>query len=226
MTIAQNILQVKNNIAHAAAQSGRDGKDITLIAVTKTIAAADICEAVRCGITDVGENRSQELMAKISQLPLDLSIHFIGQLQNNKVKYVISRVAAVHSLDRLSLAKELQRQCEKANTSINVFVQVNIGNESTKAGISQEELPAFVSALQPFDALHVQGLMTVAPIAPEEVLRPLFLQMRNWNTRMEQLGFEHMPFHQLSMGMSGDYQTAIACGATMVRVGTAIFGAR
>lgn len=225
--IKDNLEAVRQRIAASARRVGRDPGQVTLVAVTKTHPPQMIEEAVAAGALDLGENRVQELMSKIDLLPKNVRWHLIGQLQKNKVKYIIDKVELVHSLCSLSVAAEMQRLCEKRDTSIDCLIELNLAGEASKSGLLAGEIPAFLEAIAPYDRVHVRGLMTVAPIArdPEEV-RPVFAAMRGWFTRLAEQQRGNLRMEVLSMGMSGDYTVAVEEGATMVRVGSAIFGSR
>ena len=225
MSIRENLQKVEESIAKSAAVSGRKAEDVTLIAVSKTIDVERILEAYEAGVRQLGENRVQEMMGKQPQLPPDIGWHLIGQLQKNKVKYIIDKVKLVHSLCSLSVAQEMQRLLEKRDTALDCLIEINIAGEETKSGLSAQELPAFLEQIAPLDRVHIKGLMTVAPFAenPEEV-RKYFAEMRGLFDKLS--GRAGLEMKYLSMGMSGDYNVAIEEGANMVRVGTAIFGHR
>jgi len=218
---AENYKILKNNINEAALRSGRNPDSITLIAVTKTVTVEEVRRAVNLGITDFGENRVQEAKPKLKQMP-ELRWHFIGHLQSNKVKDVLPHYILIHSLDRLSLAKELQRCAEKFERSAEVLVQVNTSGEASKFGLEPEKLPGFLKQVSGYNRIRIKGLMTMAPFVddPEET-RPCFSMLRRLREENIRAGFA-LP--ELSMGMTNDYQVAIEEGATMVRIGSAIFG--
>ena len=225
MCIQENYSRVLEGIQSACAQSGRRPEDITLIAVTKYVPAERIAPALDLGITNVGENRAQELTEKLDfYKSRRCAIHFIGQLQTNKVKYIIGQVDLVQSVDRIQLAQELERQAYKHSIVQDILVQVNIGREPQKGGVTEEELPAFLSEASRMPHLRVKGLMCVPPEAEEEEARKYFARMRRlWEACSNIPGVE---MRHLSMGMSGDYRAAVKEGATMVRVGSALFGSR
>jgi len=225
--IIDNIKRVKDDICNAAVKSGRKPEDIRLIAVTKTVDPQRINIALENGITDIGENRVQELLQKYDEVHGDVFWHLIGQLQTNKVKYIINKVKLIHSLDRLSLAQEIQKQCQKTGKIMPVLVEVNIGKEQTKAGIMENDLENFIKEIAAFPNIAVQGLMTVAPLVQDkEKVRPYFQRMRIWFERLKESGIPGVKMKYLSMGMSNDFQIAIEEGSNMIRVGTAIFGKR
>lgn len=224
--IREGLHLVQEKIARAAEKSGRSASDVTLIAVTKTHDASVVRCAVEAGACDVGENRAQEVLEKYDAVIPRPRWHFIGHLQKNKVKYIIDKVCMIQSLDSLSAAQEIERQAQKYGIVMPVLIQVNIGREPQKSGIAPDELHAFWESLQSLTHLNVQGLMTVPPHCPTpEDVRPYFAAMRELFDTARST-YAGSGFSVLSMGMSEDYVIAIEEGATMVRVGSAIFGAR
>lgn len=225
--ISENINDIKENIAKAAKSVGRDPEEIKLMAVTKTVPAEIVNIAIEKGIILLGENRAQELLSKVDNYNTDKAeIHFIGALQSNKVKQILDRVSLIQSLDRKSLVKEIEKQAKSRNLIMDVLIQVNIGREETKAGIMPENMVEFVRMLEHYPHVNVRGLMAIPPICDnEEDLKGYFKQMQRLYSDLKQL----MPDNNidiLSMGMSGDYEIAIKNGSNLVRIGTAIFGAR
>lgn len=223
-----NLAAIKTVMQQAAAKSGRQLEDITLIGVSKTHPADAVRAAAQCGLKHFGENRVQEAVPKIDSLTdLDIKWHFIGSLQTNKVRYILPKVQLIHSLDRWSLVKELERLAPRFTTQANCLVQVNIAGEASKSGLAPVEVCDFIQAVVT-ECQHVRicGLMTIAPIAenPEEV-RGYFRQMKALFDELAQSATGYTMQH-LSMGMSGDFAVAIEEGATMIRVGSAIFGRR
>lgn len=204
--------------------SGKYG-GVELCAVTKTVDAERINQVWDAGVRTIGENRVQELMDKLPAIRNDYKIHIIGQLQTNKVKYIADKADMIQSLDRMSLAEEISRRC--ILRPMPVLVEVNIGNEPQKGGVPEAELLTFVKEVSRLPGLTVSGLMTVAPAAedPEDV-RPCFRRMRGWFERLRDMDIPNVKMETLSMGMSGDCLVACQEGATMVRVGSAIFGHR
>ena len=203
------------------------GADIC--AVTKTRSARDANLAIRAGIRAIGENRVQELMEKVEALDPGYEIHMIGRLQTNKVKYlfVSARVSMIQSLDRDELALEIERQAQKAGRDMSALVQVNLASEAQKGGIAEEEIIPFIRRTAALDGVRIRGLMAVMPQAEDpETLRPLFRRMRLWFDRLRQEAIPGASMEILSMGMSGDCLVAAQEGATMVRLGTALFGRR
>ena len=226
MTIEQRYYDVCQNIQKACALAGRKPEEITLIAVTKTRSAKEINEAISLGINTIGENRVQELLSKFEQIDKSAQIHLIGQLQTNKVKHIIDKVNLVHSLDRISLAKELNAQAKsKLNAPIDALIEVNVGKETTKCGILPENLTEYLDILQDFLYIKPRGIMTVAPMtATEKELDVYFAKMQQLLAKGQDVFGSS--FDILSMGMSRDYVTAIKHGSTMIRIGTALFGER
>lgn len=224
MSIAENLAEVKDNIARAARKAGRKPEDITLIAVSKTYSSDIIKQAVDAGQTRFGENRVQEFNQKVVNFDKKIRWDIIGQLQKNKVKYIIDRVEIVHSLCTLSTAKEMQRLCERDDTKIKCLIELSIAGEEQKAGLTESELDGFLLEIDRLDRVEIRGLMTVAPFAEDaEQVRPVFSRMKKIFDEYRARGRD---WDTLSMGMSGDYEIAIEEGATMVRVGSAIFGKR
>ncbi len=216
----ENYKIIQKNISEAALRSGRNPDLIKLIAVTKTVSVEEVRRAANLGITDFGENRVQEAAPKVKQMP-QLRWHFIGHLQSNKVKDVLPCYTLIHSLDRPSLAKELQRCAEKFDRIAEVLVQVNTSGEESKFGLKPEKLSLFLEQASGYSRIRIKGLMTMAPFVddPEET-RPCFRLLRQLREENARAGFE-LP--ELSMGMTNDYQVAIEEGATMVRIGSALF---
>lgn len=222
-----NLESVRTQIAIAAGRAGRSPEEITLIAVTKTVEPDRIQLVVDQGVRDLGENRVQELADKYNQVQGAVRWHLIGHLQTNKVKYIMDKVGMIHSLDRWALAEEISKRSQLAGIKIAVLVQVNVSGEVTKAGLAPEEVPDFIRAAASLPGIQIQGLMTMAPfvVNPEEA-RPVFRQLKQLATQIAQLQVPGVAMKHLSMGMSNDYLVAIEEGATMVRVGSRIFGSR
>lgn len=225
MTIEERLDETEQKIRKACEKAGRKREEVQLIAVTKTRTAEEINTAIRWGITDIGENRVQELTEKFDAL-LPCRKHLIGQLQTNKVKYILDKVDLIHSLDRPALAQQIEKLAAKNQLApIPVLLEINIGHEDTKSGILPENLSEHLDIFQNFRYIKVMGLMTVAPASANESE-----QERYFETMRELLGRTQTFFgpdcRELSMGMSRDYEAAIRQGATMIRLGTAIFGER
>jgi len=227
LKLKQRLEQIKERIHRAAESCGRDVKSISLVAVSKTVAAEKAKEAIEAGVTILGENYIQEARDKFTALiQYPVSWHFIGHLQSNKAKYAVRLFDLIHSVDSLKLARELDKQAAKVDKIQQILVQVNISGEGTKSGISADEAPALVSEISRLKNLTVKGLMTMPPYfyQPEKV-RPFFAALRELRDRIEST-LPEVSLHELSMGMSGDFEVAIKEGATLVRIGTAIFGER
>ncbi|MBU5637023.1 YggS family pyridoxal phosphate-dependent enzyme [Geomonas sp. Red69] len=225
--IAEHLKEIRERIAQAAARGGRDPEEVRLVAVSKTKPAAAVAEAFACGQTIFGENYVQELVAKQPELPGGLCWHFIGSLQSNKVRQIAGKVDLIHSVDRLSLAREIDRQWGALGKACDILVQVNISREETKGGTSSEELIGLVRELAQLPHLRVKGLMTMPPFFDDpEGARPYFRKLRELADEVRRAGIPAVEMRELSMGMSGDFEAAIEEGATLVRVGSALFGER
>jgi pyridoxal phosphate enzyme (YggS family) len=224
--IRENLAVIRNRIDNALIASGRKPGEVTLIGVSKTIDSDTVKQAVNYGLQNFGENRVQELQGKFN-LVENVKWHMIGRLQRNKVKYIIDKVAMIHSLDRLSLAREINRQAEKINRSVPVLVQVNPANEESKAGLPYEEVIPFIETIYNLKNIKVMGLMLIAPLAEDpETVRPYFTMMKQLFDGIKQDNYPHIEMKYLSMGMSNDFEIAIEEGSNMVRIGTGIFGKR
>ncbi len=225
--ITMNVQKVREEIAAAARAAGRRPEEITLIAVSKTRSAAEIAAALAAGITDLGENRVQELQAKVPAAGPGPRWHLIGSLQTNKARPALELAGLIHSLDRPALAAELDRLARSTGKVAQCLVQVNVAGEDTKHGVAPAELFPFLEHLAALPGIQVQGLMTIAPAADDpETVRPVFARLRELAGQAAGLGLPDTDMRWLSMGMSGDFAAAIAEGANMIRVGTAIFGER
>jgi pyridoxal phosphate enzyme (YggS family) len=227
MSIKDNLEHIRGRIAAACARSGRDPDSVRLVAVSKTKPAAMIDEAAAAGQIIFGESYVQDFLGKIEEVRSKPEWHFIGALQSNKVKYLRGKVALIHSVDRLSLAREVDRQWGKLGRTVDILLQVNIGGEETKAGTAEEELKNLVRRTAELPNVRIRGLMTLPPFLddPEEV-RPYFRRLRELAEGIRKLGIAGVEMKELSMGMSHDFEVAVEEGATLVRVGTAIFGER
>ena len=225
MSIAANLKEINSRIHKAAEAAGRKPEAVKLITVTKTVAVERIEEALTCGVKAVGENRVQEAKSKYPCLPNDLEWHLIGSLQTNKVKDVIPIFSWIHSVDRKNLADEISRHCLKAGKTIKVLVQVNISGEASKHGIDNEAAEDLILYVSRLPGLDLRGLMTIGPLAAEEdEIRQAFRGLKNLADKMNRQ--YDLNLQELSMGMTDDFEIAIAEGATMVRIGSGIFGAR
>ncbi len=226
--IEENLKNVRENIRIAAEKSGRSFDDVTLVAVTKTHPVNEINEAIACGVTDIGENKVQEIMEKYEHVTKGVRWHLIGHLQTNKVKYIIDKVYMIHSVDSVKLLDEIERQAEKHKIDfMRVLIQINIAHEETKFGIDISELDEILAHAQCLKHVKVCGLMTILPKFDSDIANRLhFRDINNKFIDISKNKYDNITMEFLSMGMSGDYITAIEEGSNMVRVGTAIFGAR
>jgi pyridoxal phosphate enzyme (YggS family) len=225
--IKDRIQDVLSNIEACAQKAGRDPADITLVAVTKTKPVSMIREAYDAGLKCFGENRVQEFLEKKDQLPLDVRWNLIGRLQTNKVKYIINNIWMLHSLDRISLARELQKQLEKRDGTMDALLQVNVAGEESKSGFSPEEVMRAAEEIALLARIRIRGVMTIAPYTGDkEYLRKVFAQTKKIYDKIADEKFEGFDLKYLSMGMSNDYCEAVLEGANMLRVGSAIFGDR
>ena len=225
--IRENLETVEKNIADACKRAGRDRKDVTLIAVSKTKPVSDLMEAYDAGIKVFGENKVQELVDKIGQMPEDVHWHMIGHLQRNKAKYIVGRVDLIHSVDNEELAQEINKRAENAGVVQDILIEVNIADEDTKYGITAERAEEFYVNISKLPYVNVRGLMCVAPyVENAESNRQYFVKLRKIYVDITNKLMHNSRVDVMSMGMTGDYQVAIEEGATMVRVGTGIFGAR
>lgn len=226
MGVRENWQQVNNRVLAAALRSGRDPAGIKIIAVTKQVPVDLIRQVLEAGAGDLGENRVQEMTSKMDQLPGGVRWHMIGHLQTNKVKDVVGRVELIHSLDRWNLARAIQRRAGELDIPVPVLVQVNVSGEKSKFGLNPVELLDFLSALQDLCHIRVKGLMTMAPyVANPEEARSCFRELRCLQQRCA-AALPGVNLGLLSMGMTNDYEVAVEEGANMLRLGTAIFGAR
>jgi pyridoxal phosphate enzyme (YggS family) len=223
-TVKENLLRVMEKIEEVARKIGRDPNEIKLVAVSKTVEAARIMEAIEVGVSILGENYVQEAQKKIEEIGRPVSWHFIGHLQTNKAKYAIRLFDMIHSLDSVPLAEELNRRAEQADRVMKVMIEVNLSKEATKFGTDEEVVVNLAKRVQNLNHLSLEGLMTMPPYFDSpELSRPYYIALRELKERMIKEG---IPMEELSMGMSNDFEIAIEEGATYVRVGTAIFGAR
>lgn len=225
--LAENLRIVQENINKACLRSGRDPKEVTLIAVSKTKPVEMLREAYDAGARYFGENKVQEITAKYPELPEDINWHMIGHLQRNKVKYIIDKVQMIHSVDSLRLAEMIEQEAAKHDVVMPVLLEVNVAMEDTKFGLSEDEVLPLLEEISVMPHIRVKGLMTIAPFVenPEEN-RPVFQALRKLSVDIRMKNINNVSMDVLSMGMTGDYEVAVEEGATMVRVGTGIFGAR
>lgn len=225
--ISENIENIRKNIDAACKRSGRNPKDVLLLAVSKTVDVDRIKVAVDCGLNSLGENRVQEIMEKYEPMGENVKWHLIGHLQTNKVKYIIDKVELIHSVESIKLAEEINKQAKKHNLVMDVLVEVNMADEESKFGVKPEETESFIRELALMDNIRVRGLMTVAPnVENGEENRVYFRNMKQLLVDINAKNINNINMDILSMGMTGDYETAVEEGATIVRVGTGIFGKR
>ncbi len=226
-SIKDNIEEVKNKIAAACQEAGRAPEEVTLIAVSKTKPVELLREAYDCGCRDFGENKVQELLDKYEVMPKDIRWHMIGHLQRNKVKYIVDKVALIHSVDSLRLAEEISREAVKKDTCVNILIEVNVAEEETKFGVTCNEVKKLVQDIAKLPNIRVKGLMTIAPFVENaEQNRPIFSKLRKISVDIMEENIDNITMENLSMGMTGDYVVAVSEGAACVRVGTGIFGVR
>lgn len=225
--IKENIENVERKIQAACDRSGRKREDVLLLAVSKTIDVPRIKEAVECGLTSLGENKVQEIMDKYEPMGEGVKWHLIGHLQTNKVKYIIDKVELIHSVDSLKLAEEISKRAKAKGITANILLEINAAGEESKFGLKPEECEKAVREISVLDNIKIRGLMTVAPnVENPEENRIYFKQMKQLLVDINAKKIDNVNMDVLSMGMTGDYEVAIEEGATIVRVGTGIFGAR
>lgn len=227
-SVAERVLRVRESIAEQCLQIGRDPGEISIMAVTKTVASARVNEAVAAGITLLGENRAQELDSKYEEYDRqNTQIHFIGHLQSNKVRQIIDKVTMIQSLDSISLAREIQRQCEKRDITMDCLVEVNIGNEHSKSGIEVQYMEKFMNELLQFNRIKVRGMMSIPPIFTDlKAQEQCFSNLYKLYVDISAKKIDNVTMDILSMGMSGDYLAAIKHGSNLVRLGSILFGQR
>lgn len=225
--IKEQLNQVQNRIAAACGRVSRNPGEVTLIAVSKTKPAELLWEAYRWGVRDFGENKVQELLCKEPALPGDIHWHMIGHLQTNKVKQVIGKTALIHSVDSLHLARQIDTEAAKQKLVVDILLEVNAAKEESKYGFNLEDTEAAIRAIAEYPHIKVCGLMTIAPFVDNsEENRSVFKKLYDFYVDMKSKNIDNVNMNVLSMGMTGDYEVAVEEGATMVRVGTGIFGAR
>lgn len=224
-TVAENIAQITGRMERAALRSGRQLSDVKLVVITKNVSVDLIEEVIKAGVTDIGENKVQELVKKQEQLGRGVEWHFVGHLQRNKVKNLIGRVSLIQSLDSLKLADEIEKQVARAGQAQDALVEINIGGESNKYGVLSDEAIKFLTDVsQRFKHIRIKGLMAMAPFVENaEEVRPLLARMKSLFDELKAIELPLVEMQILSMGMSNDFEAAIEEGANMVRIGTAIF---
>ncbi|MBR4754090.1 MAG: YggS family pyridoxal phosphate-dependent enzyme [Lachnospiraceae bacterium] len=225
--IKENLEEVRKNIEAACKRAGRSADEVTLISVSKTKPVSDLMEAYDAGVRVFGENKVQEINDKYPQMPSDVHWHMIGHLQRNKVKYIVDKVDLIHSVDSLRLAQTISEEAVKKDCDVDILIEVNVAEEESKFGITVDNTVSLIKDIAFLPRIHVQGLMTIAPYVevPEEN-RTIFSALKKLSVDIAKQNIDNVYMGILSMGMTGDYEVAIEEGATMVRVGTGIFGAR
>lgn len=225
--VKENYNYVKQQVEEAAKSCGRDPKEITLIAVSKTKPLENIEELIGIGVEDFGENKVQELCDKYEHVSQPVRFHLIGHLQTNKVKYIVDKACLIHSVDSLKLAQTIQKEAAKKQVIAQILIEVNVAEEDSKFGLHTEDVIPFIQEISTMPNLHVNGLMTIAPFVDDpEDNRKYFRTLKQLSLDITSKNIDNIDMNVLSMGMTNDYKVAIEEGATMVRVGTAIFGAR
>ena len=226
-SIRDNLLMVLDRMDQAAKRAGRDPEEIKLVTVSKTVEPARIREAIEAGVTILGENYVQEARRKIEEIGHGIQWHMIGHLQTNKAKYAVSLFDYVHSIDGISLAREIDRRAAQKGRRVRALVEVNLSGETSKFGIDPEDVMELIQHVASLKHISIEGLMTMPPYFNDpERARPYFVGLRELRDRVRREKIEGLRMDELSMGMSGDFEAAIEEGATMIRVGTAIFGER
>lgn len=227
MMIKEQLEEVRERVNAACLRAGRDPKSVTLIAVSKTKPAQAVQEAYEAGARDFGENKVQEILQKQPALPQDIRWHMIGHLQRNKVHQVIGKAVLIHAVDSLRLAEQIEQDAAKRNLDVDVLLEINVAKEESKYGFFLEDAEEAIRRISALPHVHIKGLMTIAPFVenPEEN-RGIFQKLYQFSVDINDKNIDNVTMGVLSMGMSGDFEVAIEEGATMVRVGTSIFGAR
>lgn len=225
--IKDNLDYVQGNIKQVCRMTGRAADEVTLIAVSKTKPVSMLMEAYECGCRHFGENKVQELVSKYEVMPRDIHWHMIGHLQRNKVKYIIDKVSLIHSVDSMRLAEEISREASKRKIEVSVLIEVNAAGEESKFGVSVRDTLPLVRDIAVLPGIHIKGLMTIAPyVENSEENRPYFEIIKQLAVDISRKNIDNVSMNILSMGMTGDYVTAVEEGSTLVRVGTGIFGER
>jgi len=225
--IENNIARIRERMAEAALKSGRIPEDVRLMAVTKTVDDDRIAEAIEGGVDIIGENYIQEALRKIEKLGKRIEWHMIGHLQSNKAKYAVRFIDMIHSVDKIELARQIDRRAKTVDSVMKILIEVNLSGEASKSGIAKKEALSFVRAIAPFENLSIQGLMTMPPWSSNpEHSRPYFSELKELSDKIAREHIEGVFMNELSMGMSDDYRVAVEEGATIVRIGRAIFGER
>ncbi len=224
MSIQENLNEIKANIAASCEKAGRKAEDVTILAVTKTIDADRINEAVSLGLRDLGENRVQELISKYDDIKGDVRWHLIGHLQKNKVKYIADKVCMIHSVESYSLMEEIEKQCSKIDKIMDILIEVNVSGEESKTGIKPSEVLDYVTKASGYPHIRVKGLMTMAPFdAENDELHQIFSKLYEISVDISSKKLDNVSMEHLSMGMTNDYPIAVEENSTIVRVGTGLF---
>ncbi len=225
--LRENLQEVEKRIQEACARAGRDRSEVTLVSVSKTKPVEMLQEAYDLGVRVFGENKVQEIRDKYDALPKDIEWHMIGHLQTNKVKYIVDKVKLIHSVDSLRLAEIIEKEAEKHNRSVDILLEVNVAEETSKFGLKTVEVIPFAEKIAQFPHINMRGLMTIAPFVDDpEKNRTIFRDLHKLYVDIKEKNIDNGTVSILSMGMTNDYEVTIEEGATMVRIGTGIFGAR
>lgn len=225
--LGQNLKEVQSKVIAACERAKRDPKEVLLVAVSKTKPLSDVEELIKCDQMDFGENKVQELVDKYENVSTPVNWHLIGHLQTNKVKYIVDKACLIHSVDSVHLAKEIEKEAAKKDVVCKILIQVNIAKEDTKFGIAEEEVYDLINEIKDFKHIQIEGLMTIAPFVENpEKNRIHFRNLHQLSLDIKSKNIDNVNMNVLSMGMTNDYEVAIEEGATIVRVGTGIFGAR
>ena len=225
--LEQNLRNVQAKIAAACERANRNPEDVLLVAVSKTKPLSDVEELIKCNQQDFGENKVQELVDKYENVSTSVNWHLIGHLQTNKVKYIVDKACLIHSVDSVHLAKEIEKEAAKKGVIAKILIQVNIAKEDTKFGISEEDIYDLIDEIKNFEHIQIEGLMTIAPFVENpETNRVHFRNLHQLSLDIKSKNIDNVNMNVLSMGMTNDYEVAIEEGATIVHVGTGIFGAR
>ena len=225
--LEDNLKEVERRIEAACKRAGRSRDEVTLIAVSKTKPVSMLQEAYDLGVRVFGENKVQEIRDKYEALPKDIEWHMIGHLQTNKVKYIVDKVKLIHSVDSLRLAETIEREAEKHGCTADILLEVNVAEEESKFGLKMDEVIPLAEKISQFSHVNLRGLMTIAPFVDDpEKNRPVFADLHKLYVDIKEKNIDNGTVSILSMGMTNDYEVAIEEGATMVRIGTGIFGAR
>ncbi len=225
--LTKNYDLILNKAKDTCKRAGINEKNVTVIAVSKTYPAEDIAKLYEYGVRDFGENKVQEICDKSPTLPKDINWHLIGHLQRNKVKYIIDKVKMIHSVDSLRLATEIEKEAAKKDIDMDILIQVNVADEDTKFGCLSDEVLQLIEEIAKLPHVHIKGLMTIAPFVENaEENRKFFKELKQLAVDIQAKNIDNVIMSELSMGMTGDFEVAIEEGATLIRVGTAIFGKR